>query len=439
MPDLSPILSLPLMQASQAQKHVTHNEALMQLDLLVQLSVADRTRTTPPATPMEGQRHIVAAAPVAVWAGQAGKVALWLDGAWQFFAPLAGWRAWIVSEDLEVAYDGTAWVAMGGGGAVPDVLAVDQIGVATSSDASNRLAVASPASLFSHAGAGHQLKINKAATAQTASLLFQNAFTGHAEMGLVTNNDFAINVSATGASFNTALKVTATTAEVEVKKPLLLTGQTTGPTTPADGLIWHDSARGQIFARVAGQSRVIDQQADLPCLVPSAGEYLITTMASGGATSTLTGAAGRMDLFPFVSSADLVADALGVNCTTAVAAAQCKLVVYEALPNGQPGSLLLETGTADLATVGNKVLAASLTFYRGRTYWLGVRHSSTAALSAWALQATPDINGGTTMVTTARKTLRRTVVFANVAPATWNFVSSEINAAAATAIWLRMA
>ena len=200
----------------------------MQLDLLVQLSVADRTRTAPPAAPVEGQRHIVAAAPIAAWAGQAGKVALWLDGAWQFFAPLAGWRAWIVSEDLEVAYDGTAWVAMGGGGAVPDVLAVDQIGVATSSDASNRLAVASPASLFSHAGAGHQLKINKAAAAQTASLLFQNAFTGHAEMGLVTNNDFAINVSATGASFNTALKVTAATAEVEVKKPLLLTGQAAG-------------------------------------------------------------------------------------------------------------------------------------------------------------------------------------------------------------------
>ena len=91
MPDLSPILSLPLMQASQAQKHVTHNEALMQLDLLVQLSVADRTRTAPPAAPVEGQRHIVAAAPIAAWAGQAGKVALWLDGAWQFFAPLAGW------------------------------------------------------------------------------------------------------------------------------------------------------------------------------------------------------------------------------------------------------------------------------------------------------------------------------------------------------------
>lgn len=438
MPDLSPILSLPLLQASQAQKHVTHNEALMQLDLLVQLAVADRNRATPPASPVEGQRHIVAAAPIAAWAGQAGTIALWLDGAWHFAAPLAGWRAWVVSEEIEVAYDGAAWVAMGGG-TVPDVLAVDQIGVATSSDASNRLAVASPGSLFNHAGAGHQLKINKADAAQAASLLFQNAFTGHAEMGLVTNNDFAINVSGTGTTFNTALKVNGATAEVEVKKPLLLTGQPAPPAAPIDGLIWHDSTRDQIFARVAGQSRVIDQQADLPCLVPPAGEYFITTMSSGGATSVLTGAAGRIDLFPFVSSSDLVVDALGVNCTTAVAAALCKLVIYEALANGQPGGLLFETATADLSTVGNKVLTASLTFYRGRTYWLGVRHSSTAALSTWGLQATPDINGGSSMVTTARKTLRRTVTFANAAPATWIFVSSEINAAAATAIWLRMA
>ena len=73
--------------------------------------------------------------------------------------------------------------------------------------------------------------------------------------------------------------------------------------------------------------------------------------------------------------------------------------------------------TADLSTTGNKILTASVTLYRGRTYWLGVRHSATAALSAWPLQSTPDLNGGTTMVTTARKILRRTVTFATAAPA----------------------
>lgn len=438
MPDLSPILSLPLLQASQAQKHVTHNEALMQLDALVHLTVEDRTRTAAPASPVEGQRHIVAAAPTGVWAGQAGKVALLLDGQWQFLAPLTGWRAWVVTESQELVFDGAVWITMGGA-SLPAVLAVDEIGVSASSDATNRLAVSSPASLFDHAGAGHQMKINKSAVGQTASLVFQTAYSGRAEMGLVGDNDFALNVSNTGASFASALKVSAATAQIELFKPVLLTGQSTPPSSPADGLMWYDSTRDQLFAQVGGQTRVIDQQADLPSLVPPAGEFASTTMGSGGSTTVLSGAANRVDIFPFVPSADLVADALGVNCTTAVAAALCKVVIYESLSNGRPGSLLLETGTADLSTTGNKILTASVTLYRGRTYWLGVRHSATAALSAWPLQSTPDLNGGTTMVTTARKILRRTVTFATAAPASWNYVASEINAAAASAVWLRMA
>lgn len=434
MSDLSPILSLPLLQASQAQKHITHNEALMRLDVLVQLTVADNTRTAPPAGPTEGQRHIIAASPTGAWAGQAAKIALRLDGAWQFITPLAGWRAWVANIATELVFDGTAWVTGTSG-----VLAVDQIGISATSDATNRLAVSSDATLFNHAGAGHQIKLNKAGAAQTAALLFQTGFSGRAELGTLGNNNFALKVSNNGSSYTTALEVTAGTARVELFRPVRLTGQTSTPGSLEDGTFWHDSARGQLFARISGQNRTIDEQADIPCLVPPSGEFVSTTMGCGGATTVLSGAASRMDIFPFIPGADLDVDALGINCTTAVAGAQAKLVVYTALNNGQPGALVLETGTADLSTTGNKTLTASLSLYRGRTYWLGVRHSSTAALSAWALQATPDINGGTTMVTTARKTLRRTVTFANAAPSSWSFTSSEINAAVATAIWLRLA
>lgn len=438
MSDLSPILSLPLLQASQAQKHITHNEALMRLDLLVQLTVADRTRMAPPPSPVEGQRHIIAAAPTGAWAGQAGRIALWLDGVWQFIAPLTGWRAFVNAETVEVTFDGTGWVAPGGA-TVPAVLAVNEIGISAPSDATNRLALAAPASLFNHSGAGHQMKINKASTAQTAAMLFQTNFSGRAELGTLGNDNFAVKVSANGTTYTTALEVAAATAGVQLFRPVLLTGQTTAPASPANGLMWHDGTRGQLLARIDGQSRVLDQQADIPCLVPPSGEYVSTTMASGSTTTVLAGAANRIDIFPFIPGADLTLNALGVNCTTAVAGALCKLVVYDALESGQPGNLILETGTADLASTGNKVMIASLTLYRGRTYWLGVRHSSTASLSAWALQATPDINGGTTMLTTARKTLRRTVTFTAAAPPIWGFTASEINAAVATSIWLRMA
>ena len=47
-------LILPLIEAAQAQKHVTHNEALFTLDTVVQLSVADRDLPAPPGGPADG-------------------------------------------------------------------------------------------------------------------------------------------------------------------------------------------------------------------------------------------------------------------------------------------------------------------------------------------------------------------------------------------------
>ena len=51
MSDQSTILSLPHILPSQAQKHVTHNEALRLLDVMVQLAVTQRTLAAPPASP----------------------------------------------------------------------------------------------------------------------------------------------------------------------------------------------------------------------------------------------------------------------------------------------------------------------------------------------------------------------------------------------------
>ena len=71
----SPRLNLPFIQPSQAQKHVTHNEALRHLDLVVQLSLIATDAVTPPATPAQGDIHALGAAPTGDWAGQGGKLA----------------------------------------------------------------------------------------------------------------------------------------------------------------------------------------------------------------------------------------------------------------------------------------------------------------------------------------------------------------------------
>ena len=53
MADISPHLLLPYILAAQAQKHVTHNEALRLLDAMVQLSVLNLSLTAPPASPAD--------------------------------------------------------------------------------------------------------------------------------------------------------------------------------------------------------------------------------------------------------------------------------------------------------------------------------------------------------------------------------------------------
>ncbi|WP_050604274.1 hypothetical protein [Ruegeria sp. 6PALISEP08] len=92
--------------------------------------------------------------------------------------------------------------------------------MAATSDTTNRLTVRSPATLLTHEGGGHQLKINKASAGDTASLLFQSNWTGHAEMGLSGNTGFSIKVSLDGGSWTDALKFdpatgTATGAAVQ--------------------------------------------------------------------------------------------------------------------------------------------------------------------------------------------------------------------------------
>ena len=94
MSDATTHLLLPYILAAQAQKHVTHNEALRILDGLVQLSVLDRDLAAPPASPADGDRYIVASGATGDWAGWDMNVALWTDGTWLRLPPRTGWRAW---------------------------------------------------------------------------------------------------------------------------------------------------------------------------------------------------------------------------------------------------------------------------------------------------------------------------------------------------------
>ena len=211
MSDRSSILSMPYIQPSQAQKHVTHNEALRQLDAVVQLAVISAELSEPPLQPDDGARYIVAPGGAGAWAGQDGQVAVWTDAAWMFHTPNPGWRADVLATGGVVRFDGTAWTDPAGG----ELQNTPFVGVNTTADATNRLSVASDATLFNHDGGGHQVKVNKSSVSDTASLLFQTGFGGRAEMGTAGNDDFSIKVSSDGTAFKTAIVADASDGSVQ--------------------------------------------------------------------------------------------------------------------------------------------------------------------------------------------------------------------------------
>lgn len=101
-------LGLPCIEGSQAQKHVTHNEALTLLDTFVQLTVQSRSLTAPPGSPVSGAAFIPASGASGAWSGWDGAIAVYND-AWSRIAPVPGFKAWVRDERLTVTYEDGTW------------------------------------------------------------------------------------------------------------------------------------------------------------------------------------------------------------------------------------------------------------------------------------------------------------------------------------------
>lgn len=111
MSDQSANLALPYVAAAQAQKHVTHNEAIRRLDAFVQLVLESATAAAPPSGPAEGARWFVPAGATGAFAGRDGSLAAFEAGAFDFLPVAAGFLAFIRDEGRLALYDGGAWVS----------------------------------------------------------------------------------------------------------------------------------------------------------------------------------------------------------------------------------------------------------------------------------------------------------------------------------------
>lgn len=267
MPQSSPNLDLPFIQPAQAQKHVTHNEALRRLDIVVQLSVQQVGATNPPATPEAGEIHAIGTSATGAWSGQDNMLAAWLDEVWHFIPPQVGWRAWNVATDQLVIWDGSIWNDL-----QPADETRDRLGIQTTADDINRLSVSAAATLLSHDGTDHRLTVNKATPADTASLLFQSGFDGRAEMGLTGEDDFTIKVSDDGTTWTDALTIDAATG---------LTAGTAVQSTLQDGT---EGRLMRVGAFGLGEARSVPLMGDIDATDSPTGWYQYTAATTNSAS-----------------------------------------------------------------------------------------------------------------------------------------------------------
>jgi len=230
-------LALPYIMPAQAQKHVTHNEALQRLDATAQLVITAR-QASPPALPTEGECFWVLAGATGPWSGRTGRLAFRQDGEWLFIVPQVGWCAFDRSDERLKIFSGADWIDT----PLPATVQVTALGVGATPDSANRLAVSAAATLLTHAGDDHRLKINKAASGNTASLLFQSGWQGKAEMGLAGDDRFSVKVSPDGAAWTTALAITPQGVVRTEQRPLARAARTAGPLLALSTRHWMPAA-----------------------------------------------------------------------------------------------------------------------------------------------------------------------------------------------------
>jgi hypothetical protein len=106
MMDATRRLGLPHILASQAQKEVTHNEALELIDILLHALVFSVENNPPSA--VAGDCYIVGTEPTDVWKDRINSVAYY-RGDWNFIQAFEGLTIWVRKEQCHYVYNGNKW------------------------------------------------------------------------------------------------------------------------------------------------------------------------------------------------------------------------------------------------------------------------------------------------------------------------------------------
>lgn len=100
----TPRLSIEEPVEGTAGNAVTVSRGMRWLEALLAGELKSSVVATPPGSPADGDLYLVAASPTGAWTGQAGKLALRLEGAWQFRTVKGGMQFFDVAAKELIAY-----------------------------------------------------------------------------------------------------------------------------------------------------------------------------------------------------------------------------------------------------------------------------------------------------------------------------------------------
>jgi hypothetical protein len=117
----SPNIGLPFLAAQQLQPEITHNEAILLLQLM-QVGVISSGSNTAPGSPTDGDSYIVGSSPTGAWGGRANTLAIYYNGSWRFVPDRnssgtvialgtihEGLMVWNRALNAMMVWSGTAW------------------------------------------------------------------------------------------------------------------------------------------------------------------------------------------------------------------------------------------------------------------------------------------------------------------------------------------
>ncbi|WP_294538112.1 hypothetical protein [uncultured Rhodoblastus sp.] len=160
------------------------------------------------------------------------------------------------------------------------------VGIGTAADPGNPLSVFGASALFN--GTNFNFTLNKSAVGNTASILFQDGFSGRAQVGLTGDDNFHFKVSPNGSSWLDALDFNANTGQASINYGI----------ASGEALSWRNRLRNASFA--------VNQRNVSGAVTLSAGAYGHDGVKGGASGATYTFATSGADTTLIITSGSLI-------------------------------------------------------------------------------------------------------------------------------------